>query len=90
MMAGGVTRALLQDMGVERFLLSSKIDGCGDACSDWSARALCPTPASPHLLTKRREKAYLLGITDARTHPLCHPQGCRRRRQYKGFAGVLP
>lgn len=76
---GAITR--LQDMGVEPFLLSSSLTG---VMAQRLVRTLCPDCRQPAPATD--EEKRLLGITDARTVTLYHPQGCPACN-HKGFRG---
>lgn len=76
---GAITR--LQDMGVEPFLLSSSLTG---VMAQRLVRTLCPDCRQAAPATD--EEKRLLGITDARTVTLYHPQGCPACN-HKGFRG---
>ena len=76
---GAITR--LQDMGVEPFLLSSSLTG---VMAQRLVRTLCPDCRQSAPATD--EEKRLLGITDARTVTLYHPQGCPACN-HKGFRG---
>ncbi|GHK37430.1 type II secretion system protein GspE [Escherichia coli] len=76
---GAITR--LQDMGVEPFLLSSSLTG---VMAQRLVRTLCPD--CRRALPATDEEKRLLGITDARTVTLYHPQGCPACN-HKGFRG---
>ena len=76
---GAITR--LQDMGVEPFLLSSSLTG---VMAQRLVRTLCPDCRQSVPATD--EEKRLLGITDARTVTLYHPQGCPACN-HKGFRG---
>ncbi|WP_251361778.1 ATPase, T2SS/T4P/T4SS family [Escherichia coli] len=58
-------------MGVEPFLLSSSLTG---VMAQRLVRTLCPDCRQAAPATD--EEKRLLGITDARTVTLYHPQGC--------------
>ena len=76
---GAITR--LQDMGVEPFLLSSSLTG---VMAQRLVRTLCSDCRQSVPATD--EEKRLLGITDARTVTLYHPQGCPACN-HKGFRG---
>ena len=66
---------------MEPFLLSSSLTG---VMAQRLVRTLCPDCRQPAPATD--EEKRLLGITDARTVTLYHPQGCPACN-HKGFRG---
>lgn len=74
-------RNLMVFMGVEPFLLSSSLTG---VMAQRLVRTLCPDCRQAAPATD--EEKRLLGITDARTVTLYHPQGCPACN-HKGFRG---
>jgi general secretion pathway protein E len=80
---GAITR--LQDMGIERFLLSSSLVG---VLAQRLVRTLCPDCKEAHPVTE--EQAALMGVGEHQNTHVYHPVGCEKChfKGYKGRTGI--